>query len=281
MSKLPRAERLVDMTNYLLENPYKIVTLSQFADRYQSAKSSISEDIGIVRKTLKMRSGDLETISGASGGVRFIPYMPEHLAEKFAKEMFDLVNDETRVLPGGYIYLSDILARPDVLRKFGRLIASQYRNDDIQAVLTVATKGVPIAIAVAQQLNVPYVIARSDPNKVTEGPTLSTPFTSGSSGAVKKLELSTRSLDKGQNIIIVDDFMKAGSTFVGLLNLAKQFEAKVKGIAVFAEGRVHQEREIKDFTSLIHVDTNLDSGEIIKVQLGNFKEKIYYGGDKK
>ncbi|MDR2660509.1 MAG: pur operon repressor [Lactobacillaceae bacterium] len=275
--KVPRAERLVDMTNYIVEHPYTHISLNFFVSRYDSAKSSISEDLSIIKKTLKNKGlGDLETTTGTNGGISYVPYMPERDADDFANEMYDLVNDPTRVLPGGYIYLSDILARPDVLRRFGRLIASQYKNQKIQAVMTVATKGIPVAIAIAQQLNVPYVVARSGLSKVTEGPTLSTPFTTGTSKQVNKLELSTRSLEKGLNVIIVDDFMKAGGTIIGLNALAEQFEAKVKGIAVFAEGR-SKERKVENFTSLIHVDTNLDSGEKIKVQLGNYKQNIYVG----
>jgi purine operon repressor len=264
------------MTNHILNHPREHISLSFFAQRYDSAKSSISEDLVIIKKTFKARGiGELSTNVGAAGGVTYIPFIQEHDADAFAKEMFEKVNDPTRVLPGGYIYLSDILADPQVLKMFGRLIATQYKNDDIQAVMTVATKGIPVAMAVAQELNVPYVVARSGANKVTEGPTISTPFTTGTTKQVNKLELSTRSLKKQQNIIIVDDFMKAGGTIIGLQDLAREFEANVKGIAVFAEGRA-KERQVEDFTSLIHVDTNLESGEVIKVQLGNYK-KIFMG----
>ena len=72
--KIRRSERLIDMTQYLLDHPHTLVSLTYFADRYQSAKSSISEDLAIVKKTFKERgTGILETIPGAAGGVRFIP----------------------------------------------------------------------------------------------------------------------------------------------------------------------------------------------------------------
>lgn len=44
-----RSERLIDMTQYLLDHPHTLVSLTYFADRYQSAKSSISEDLAIVK----------------------------------------------------------------------------------------------------------------------------------------------------------------------------------------------------------------------------------------
>lgn len=44
-----------------------------FSKRYASAKSSISEDLAIIKKTFKERgTGTLDTIPGAAGGV-FVP----------------------------------------------------------------------------------------------------------------------------------------------------------------------------------------------------------------
>ncbi len=50
--KIRRSERLIDMTQYLLDHPHTLVSLTYFADRYQSAKSSISEDLAIVKKNI-------------------------------------------------------------------------------------------------------------------------------------------------------------------------------------------------------------------------------------
>ncbi|KMQ40254.1 purine operon repressor [Oenococcus oeni] len=241
----------------------------------------MSEDLTILKKTLKERGvGLLETIPGAAGGAKFYPYILEREADEFVNDMLKQVNDETRVLPGGYVYLSDLLGKPSVLRQVGRLVATEYLNTDIQAVMTAATKGVPMAAAVAEQLNVPFVIVRSGENKVTEGPTVSVNYLTGSSKHVEKMELSRRSLPTGLNILIVDDFMKAGGTINGMKTLAKEFDFDVKGVAIFAEGRA-QERQVDDFTSLLHVDTNLDSGEVIKVQFGNYKQNIFRGRENK
>ena len=56
--------------------------------------------------------------------------------------------------------------------------------------MTVATKGVPLANAVANVLNVPFVIVRRD-LKITEGSTVSVNYVSGSSGdRIEKMFLS-------------------------------------------------------------------------------------------
>ncbi|CAH0418727.1 pur operon repressor [Periweissella ghanensis] len=272
--KTRRADRLVDMTDYLLNRPRKLVSLTHFAERYDSAKSSISEDLAILKRAFHERGiGLLETLPGAAGGARFVPYMLQGEADEFINELVTEVSDETRVLPGGYVFLSDLLGRPDILRRVGRLIATQYINVEIDAVMTAATKGVPMAQAVATELNVPFVIVRND-SKITEGPTMSVNYLTGSSKRVEKMELSRRSLPTGSRVLVVDDFMKAGGTIKGMMSLIGEFEGTVVGAAVFAEGRV-SERVVDKYTSLIHVDTLTSDGAGITVAPGNYQSEIY------
>lgn len=272
--KTRRADRLVDMTDYLLSRPRKLVSLTHFADRYDSAKSSISEDLAILKRAFQERGiGLLETLPGAAGGARFVPYMLQTEADEFITELVAEVSDETRVLPGGYVFLSDLLGRPDILRRVGRLIATQYIKTEIDAVMTAATKGVPMAQAVATELNVPFVIVRND-SKITEGPTMSVNYLTGSSKRVEKMELSRRSLPTGSRVLVVDDFMKAGGTIKGMMSLVGEFEGTVVGAAVFAEGRV-SERVVDKYTSLIHVDTLTSDGNGITVAPGNYQAEVY------
>lgn len=42
--KIKRSERLIDMTAYILNNPHKLTPLTYFVNKYESAKSSISEE---------------------------------------------------------------------------------------------------------------------------------------------------------------------------------------------------------------------------------------------
>ena len=46
--KLRRSDRMVVISNYLLNHPYELTSLNTFAEKYESAKSSISEDIVII-----------------------------------------------------------------------------------------------------------------------------------------------------------------------------------------------------------------------------------------
>lgn len=96
--KTRRSDRLIDMTRYLLESPHTLISLTFFAERYESAKSSISEDLAIIKRTFKLRGiGILETIPGAAGGARFIPSMEEYEAREFIEEMTAELSEQDRL----------------------------------------------------------------------------------------------------------------------------------------------------------------------------------------
>ena len=87
--------------------------------------------------------------------------------------------------------MNDVLGSPTLVQSVGRLMASAYAEAKIDAVMTVATKGIPLAYAVAGYLNVPVVIVRKDP-KVTEGSTVSINYVSGSTKRIQPMVLSKR-----------------------------------------------------------------------------------------
>ena len=272
--KFRRSERLVDMTYYLLENPGRLVPLTFFAERYSSAKSSISEDLTIIKETFEQRGiGSLITVPGAAGGVKYMVRSNAEEAEAVIEELCQVMNSPERLLPGGYLYMNDILGNPQLMNKVGRLIASAYADQDINAVMTMATKGIPIAYAVAGHLNVPVVIVRRD-NKVTEGPTVSINYISGSSKRIQTMLLSKRSLEQGSRVLVVDDFMKAGGTIHGMTSLLEEFNAIVSGIAVLIESEDTEERLVDQYLSLLKLSEVDMKDKRIHITKGNYFDHL-------
>lgn len=270
---MKRSERLVDMTKYLMERPHTLISLPFFAKRYGAAKSSISEDLSILKHTLAgYQDGILETIAGAAGGVRYIPYLGKNHAEDYLTDLSSRIEDPSRILPGGFVYLSDVLDNPQDLRRIGKLIATRYSYSDVDAVMTVETKGIPLAQAVARYLNVPFVIARKR-SKVTEGATVSVNYISSSLDRVSKMELPTRMLPKQSNVLIVDDFMKGGGTLTGMEELVKEFDSTITGICVLCEADFDKEKLVKDYLSLIKISKIDTQKKIILAEPGNFLTK--------
>jgi purine operon repressor len=268
--KIKRSGRLVDMTYYLIQHPHELVPLTYFSERYQSAKSSISEDLGIIKQTFEESGvGTLLTVAGAAGGVKYIPTLAKEEAVSFIDELCQIFTKPERLLPGGYLYLTDILGNPALVKKIGLMFASFFATKKIDVVMTVATKGIPLAYAVANYLDVPVVIVRRD-SKVTEGSTVSINYVSGSSKRIQTMLLARRSLAVGSNVLIIDDFMKAGGTINGMVSLLEEFDAKVAGIGVLVESEDIEERLVEDYYSLVKLsEVNLKE-KAIEVIPGNF-----------
>ncbi|WP_147535872.1 pur operon repressor [Bacillus marasmi] len=268
--KFRRSERLLDMAHYLIEHPRQLVSLTFFAERYKSAKSSISEDLAIIKDTFEQRGiGTLQTVPGAAGGVKYYVKVGETEAKEYVQELCELMASPERLLPGGYLYMTDIIGNPSIIRKAGRMFASAYAFADIDAVMTVATKGIPLAYAVAAQINVPVVIVRRD-SKVTEGSTVSINYVSGSSKRIQTMVLSKRSLAEGSKVLIVDDFMKAGGTVNGMKSLLEEFKAQLAGIAVLVESENIEERLVDEYISLVRLSNVDEKAKTINVSEGNY-----------
>src|SRR3954453_8656338 len=268
--KSRRSERLIDMTDFLLKHPRQLVPLTVFAERFSSAKSSISEDLAIIKEVFEVRGiGTLKTVPGAAGGVKFQVQVDVEESRLFIKELCEQMTDPNRLLPGGYLYMTDILGDPTVVQKVGRMIASTYINTPVDVVMTVATKGIPLAYAVANYLNVPVVIVRRD-SMVTEGPTVSINYVSGSTKRIQTMVLSKKSMKQDSRVLIVDDFMKAGGTVMGMISMLEEFNSELAGIAVLVEDEKIQERLVDEYLSLVQL-SNVDVKEKkVSVQAGNY-----------
>ncbi|WP_077701787.1 pur operon repressor [Virgibacillus dokdonensis] len=268
---MKRSNRLVALTNFFLENPRTHTQFPYFVSQLATTKASISEDMDIIDAVFRSEGiGYLQRTTGAGGGVKFIPACVDEKNKCFVEALRQKLKDPVRILPGGYLYMSDLLGDPKTVREIGRVFASTFAKKNIDVVVTVATKGIPLAYAVASFLNVPVVIVRRDP-KVTEGSSVSINYVSGSSRKIQTMVLPKRSLSEGAKVCIIDDFMKAGGTITGMINLLEEFHATVQAIGVLAEADdEEEERVINDYTSLIKI-SNVDmKKKAIDVHFGNF-----------
>ncbi len=173
--------------------------------------------------------------------------------------------------------MSDVVGNPRLLGQVGKLIATMYMNEEIDAVVTIATKGISLANAVASILNLPVVVIRKD-NKVTEGSTVSINYVSGSSRKIETMVLSKRTLPEGSKVLVVDDFMRAGGSITGVMNLMNEFKATVKGVTVLVESKEVKNRLIQDYTSLVKLSNVDEYNQSFTVEEGNCLDKFSEAG---
>jgi purine operon repressor len=255
--KFKRNERIGAIVKILSDNPNCTFTLGYFTDKFDAAKSTISEDLLVVKNIFeKLQFGKVITLSGASGGVKYIPRTSEEENEAVLEEICEKISDNSRRLSGDFLYLIDLIYDPNIATKLGKIFASNIDYTDADYVVTMETKGIPLAIMTAKAMNLPLVIIRKD-IKVSEGPTVSTTYLNGNSN-IQTMSLPKRSIKPNSNVIIIDDFMRGGGTIKGIIDLMNEFSAKVIGIGVFIYKSTQEENPIKDCVSLIEVDIQED-----------------------
>ena len=272
--KLKRSERIVVMTEYLLNNPNKLIPLTYFVTKFNQAKSSISEDIHIIKTGFKEENiGEVKTLAGVSGGVIFTPTLVEEDARKILDEFIEKISEGDRLLAGGYIFMSDIVGNPSLMNKLGRVIATVYKNKEIDAVVTVATKGIPVAYAIASILNKPVITIRRD-NKVTEGTTVAINYVSGSTKKIETMILSKRSLNNHSKVLLVDDFMRGGGVLTGMESLMNEFDVEVIGKVILTQCYDSPREHENDYLYLSKIENIDEYNGSFDVKIGNVIEKV-------
>ena len=58
--------------------------------------------------------------------------MSKEEATEVVNEVITLLEEKERLLPGGYLFLSDLVGNPSLLNKVGKLIASIYMEEKIR-----------------------------------------------------------------------------------------------------------------------------------------------------
>ena len=263
MEKYKRNERIGAIIKILADNPNKVITYNHFSEKFSAAKSSISEDVLVVKKIIEnLEMGKVETVSGAAGGVKYVPVISDREREQFLEEVSATLRDPGRIIQGGFLYYTDVIYMPDIVDKLGRIIASRYLSEKVDCVVTMETTGIPVALMTAKYLNVPLVIVRRQ-SKVTEGTTVTVNYVSGTSSRISTMSLPKRALQKGSSVVIVDDFMKGGGTVKGIIHLMEEFEAEVKGVSVLIASKEPEKKLVEAYNPLLVMDRlDVDSSQI-------------------
>ncbi len=265
MDKIRRNVRMSAMLKILTDSPNRIFTLSHFCDLFGAAKSTMSEDIDLLREAAQdFGLGKLETVTGAAGGVRYRGTVSRSDAREYICGLCDNLSGTERVLPGGFLYYSDVLSSPEITSYMGRIIATEYFDAEPDFVLTMETKGIPVALTTAHALGVPLVIARHN-SRAYEGSAVNINYVSGSSGTIQTMSLARRAVREGTRALIVDDFLKGGGTAKGMVDLMHEFNVTVVGMAFVMETAAPEKKRISGEKSLMSLSIRRTGDEAVAV----------------
>lgn len=251
MEKFTRNQRISAITKILMENPSKIINLNTFTEKFNAAKSTISEDLIAIKDILsRLDMGRVETISGAAGGVKYVCGISKEDSRKFVEELCMILKDRERIIPGNFLYVTDLVFNPHIIQRAGLILASAFNDLDVNYVVTVETKGIPLAYEVAKMLGVQLVVVRRE-TKVTEGPTVTINYVSGSTNRIQNMSLPKKAIKSKSNCIFIDDFMKAGGTAYGIIDLLKEFDSKLVGIGVLIDNISIDKKLVNEYVSIV------------------------------
>lgn len=267
MGRAKRIERVVALTKLLADHPYRLFSFSYFCKMFNVAKSTLSEDVLAVKSGMELYGlGRVETMSGAAGGVRFIP---GHLAQdddSFLQELAAKLKQPERILPGDMLYTTDLMCQPNIVIRLGEIIMSRLENLEPDCVMTVETSGIPLAMSVARAFNVPLVVARHR-SDVTEGSTVNINYVSGSSKTIQTMAMPKRALQSGSKVLIVDDVMKGGGTAKGMVALAEEVGARVVGKAFLIATEEPERKLVEDYAALFILHGVDEESRTIKIEV--------------
>ncbi len=153
------------------------------------------------------------------------------------------------MLPGGFLYTTDVTSESTTAQALGEIIAASFYEKQPDFVLTMETKGIPIAMMTAHMLDVPLVIARRD-GSAYEGSAVKINYIGGND-RIETMALARRAVREGQRALIVDDFMKGGGTLQGMVDLMREFRAEVAGVCVMISTATPVEKRVKGAKSLM------------------------------
>lgn len=253
--KISKTERIGMITRELVSHPSKLYTLQYFADMLGCAKSTLSEDIKSIEASFeKHKSGRIQSVSGAAGGVFYLPTIGKKQIEEIKADLCEQLAKPERIIPGGYLYMNDILYDTEWLRRIACTIVSSYDVSEINYVVTIETKGIPLATVIAGMLNLPIVVIRKVA-RLTEGTTIQMNYVTGSKQTIKTMALPIKSIARGSKVLFVDDFMKAGGTAKGVIDLMKEFDTEVVGTAMMMSQKTVESKLIDDYFALVELES--------------------------
>ncbi len=262
-ARLRRGERMVVMAHRLLTHPYQLFPLSTFMELLGAAKSTISEDLGFLRQAFdRFHLGKVETLAGAAGGVRYLPQMTRDQIRTLVEDLCRRLRDPARVLPGGFLQTTDLISSPQHAVPIGQAFATLLGDVRPDVILTMEVKGIPLALETARAFNVPLVTIRRG-GRVTEGPSVTVNYVSGSSRLVGSMTLPLRAIQPGAKAIFIDDFLRGGGTARGVVDLMKEFRAELIGIGVLIETAIPKEKMSEKYLSLIVYEGTNEHGEVL------------------
>ena len=151
---------------------------------------------------------------------------------------------EDRILKDGHIGTDNVLKVDSFLNhqidvsfvcELGKEFYRLFKDENITKILTIEASGIGIACLAAQYFGVPVVFAKKTKTINIYSDTYNATVHSYTHKRDYDIVVSKEFLNKGDNVLIIDDFLAKGSALSALLMLIEKAGAKTAGAGIVIE----------------------------------------------
>ena len=155
------------------------------------------------------------------------------------QELQQRILQDGDILPGGVVRVERFLNhRVDtaLARHIGQAFADAFRNDQIDCILTVEASGIIFAMTTALAMgDLPVIIAKKGQRRNLGDDVYTADVFSFTHQTTSTIHVGKRCLEKGQRVLLIDDFLANGKALEGLAELVKKSGAELVGAGVVIE----------------------------------------------
>lgn len=160
----------------------------------------------------------------------------------------------------------DVRLYEEIGKEFYRL----FGNCEVTKILTIEASGIGIACVAAQFFNcIPVVFAKKSKTSNVSDDVYSSEVASFTHGNVNTVIVSKEYLNKGDRVLIIDDFLANGAALNGLIDIIGQAGAELVGAGIVIEkgfqdgGKLLREKGVRVESLAIIESMNDETGEIV------------------
>ena len=151
---------------------------------------------------------------------------------------------EERILKDGIVKEGNVLKvdsflnhqmDASLLDQIGKEIFDRFKDASVTRILTIEASGIAIAYAVARYFKVPFVFAKKSKSVNIDADVYSAQVESFTHKNTNTVIVSKKYLNKGDRVLIIDDFLANGCALNGLISIVEAAGAEVAGIGIAIE----------------------------------------------
>ncbi len=188
------------------------------------------------------------------------------------KLLEERIRRDGNVKPGNVLKVDSFLNHQmdvELYNEMGKEFRRLFPSEKINKILTIEAPGIGIACIAAQYFHVPVVFAKKSQSINLDGEQYSTRIESFTHKRVYDVIVSKKYLQKGDRVLIIDDFLANGCAVAGLIDLIESAGAEIEGVGIAVEkgfqegGRLLRGRGIRVESLAIVESMDDKTGEIV------------------